>query len=203
PGWRSSAAQRMTNFGYAVPGFVIAIGILVPLAAVDTAFDGLMKAWFGISTGLLLTGSVAALIIAYVIRFLAVANNAVDASLSKVTVSMDASARVLGSTRLQTLWRVHLPLMSGGLLSALLIVFVDVMKELPATLILRPFNFDTLAIQAYRLASDERLAQAATPSLVLVAVGLVPVMILSRRITASRGGKRRARRLEGVRDHAQ
>ncbi|MEO1719714.1 MAG: iron ABC transporter permease [Pseudomonadota bacterium] len=191
PGWRSVAALRMTNLGYAVPGFVIAIGILVPLGVLDAAVDRALRASFGVSSGLLLSGSVFALIIAYLIRFLAVANNAVEASLSKITDSMDTAARVLGSTRAQTLWRVHLPLMSSGLLSALLIVFVDVMKELPATLILRPFNFDTLAIQAYRLASDERLAQAATPSLVLVAVGLIPVIILSRRITAARVGRRR------------
>ena len=103
---------------------------------------------------------------------------------------MDAAARSLGETQLGTLRRVHLPLISSGLLTAGLMVFVDVMKELPATLILRPFNYDTLAIQAYRLASDERLAQAATPSLVLVSVGLIPVIILSRRMMSTRSGRR-------------
>ncbi|MEO1205430.1 MAG: iron ABC transporter permease [Pseudomonadota bacterium] len=193
PGWLSEAAGRLANLGYAVPGSVIAIGILLPLAVFDNAIDGFMRSTFGISTGLLLTGSIAAMVLAYVIRFMAVALNTVEASLGKIPPSMDAASRTLGQTQMGTLWRVHLPLISGGLLTAGLMVFVDVMKELPATLIMRPFNYDTLAVQAYRLASDERLAQAATPSLVLVAAGLIPVIILSRRIMMTRSGRRVAR----------
>ncbi len=184
------AAVRMANLGYAVPGSVIAVGILMPLATFDNAVDAFMQATFGISTGLLLTGSLAALVFAYVVRFMAVALTTVEASLAKIPDAMDDAARSLGESRFGTLRRIHMPLLSGGLMTAGLIVFIDVMKELPATLILRPFNYDTLAVQAYRLASDERLAQASTPSLVLVAAGLIPVILLSRRIMATRVGRR-------------
>lgn len=186
PGRISNAANGLANLGYAVPGTVIAVAILVPFAAIDNAVDSAMRFWFGIPTGLLLTGTIAALILAYLIRFLAVATGGIEAGLSRIPASMDAAARSLGETQATTLRRIHLPLLRPALLTAALMVFVDVMKELPATLIVRPFNFDTLAIQAYRLASDERLAQAATPALILVAVGLGPVMLLSRRIMASR-----------------
>ena len=190
PGALSQAAGRLANLGYAVPGSVIAVGILMPLATFDNAIDEFMQATFGISTGLLLTGTLAALIFAYVVRFMAVALTTVEASLAKIPVSMDEAARTLGHNQFGTLRRIHIPLLSGGLMTAGLMVFIDVMKELPATLILRPFNYDTLAIQAYRLASDERLAQASTPSLVLVAAGLIPVIILSRRIMTTRAGRR-------------
>ncbi len=190
PGALSQAAGRLANLGYAVPGSVIAVGILMPLATFDNAVDEFMQATFGISTGLLLTGTLAALIFAYVVRFMAVALTTVEASLAKIPASMDDAARTLGQNQFGTLRRIHIPLLSGGLMTAGLMVFIDVMKELPATLILRPFNYDTLAIQAYRLASDERLAQASTPSLVLVAAGLIPVIILSRRIMTTRAGRR-------------
>lgn len=190
PGWLSEAAGRLATLGYAVPGSVIAVGILLPVVHLDNAIDSFVRATTGFSTGLLLSGSIAALVFAYVIRFMAVALNTIEAALGKIPPSMDAAARTLGETQLGTLRRVHLPLISGGLMTAALMVFVDVMKELPATLIMRPFNYDTLAVQAYRLAADERLAQAATPSLVLVAVGLIPVMILSRRIMSTRSGRR-------------
>ncbi len=192
PGPLSRIAGRLANLGYAVPGSVIAVGIMMPMGAFDNAVDAFMQATFGISTGLLITGSVAALVFAYVVRFMAVALTTVEAGLTTIPESMDAAARSLGATQFGTLRRVHMPLLSGGLLTAALLVFVDVMKELPATLILRPFNFDTLAVQAYRLASDERLAQASTPSLVLVAAGLIPVIILSRRIMTTRAGRRTA-----------
>lgn len=184
------SANRLASIGYAVPGSIIAVGVLIPLAAFDNALDGWMRATFGISTGLLLTGSIAGLIFAYLVRFMAVALNTVDSSLTKVTPSMDDAARTLGAGSIGTLRRVHVPLLRGGLLTAGLIVFVDVMKELPATLIMRPFNFDTLAVQAYRLASDERLTEAATPSLAIVAAGLLPVILLSREIMKSRPGRK-------------
>lgn len=184
-------ANRMASLGYAVPGSIIAVGVLIPLANFDNALDAWMRASFGISTGLLLTGSIAGLIFAYLVRFMAVALNTVDSSLTKITPSMDDAARTLGAGTGGTLRRVHIPLLRGGLLTAGLIVFVDVMKELPATLIMRPFNFDTLAVQAYRLAADERLSEAATPSLAIVAVGLLPVILLSREIMRSRPGHAR------------
>jgi iron(III) transport system permease protein len=174
------AANRVVGLGYAVPGAVIAVGILIPLATLDNWLDALMRDRFGIATGLLFTGTVAALIYAYLVRFLGVAQEAIDAGLGKITRSMDDAARSLGFGAGGTLWRVHRPLMWTSVLTAALLVFVDVMKELPATLVIRPFNFDTLATQAYTFASDERLGQAAVASLVIVAVGMLPVMLLTR-----------------------
>jgi iron(III) transport system permease protein len=179
-------AWRFAGTGYAVPGTVIAIGLLVPFAAFDNALDAWMRATFGMSTGLLLTGSITLLVIAYVIRFLSPAMGAVETGLEAVKPSVDKASRSLGSTAREMVARIHMPLLTTSLLTGALIVFVDVMKELPATLILRPFNSDTLAVQAYRLASDERLTDAAVPSLIIVAFGLLPVIILCRTI-AKRG----------------
>jgi iron(III) transport system permease protein len=188
PGRLSSLANRLVSLGYAVPGAVIAVGVLIPLAVFDNALDAWMRAGFGISTGLLLTGTIAALVYAYLVRFLAVSLNTVDSSLAKVRPSMDDAARSLGQGPTGTLVRVHAPLIWGSLLTAGLLVFVDVMKELPATLVMRPFNFDTLAVQAYNFASDERLTEASTASLVIVAVGIAPLILLSRTIARARPG---------------
>jgi iron(III) transport system permease protein len=174
--------------GYAIPGGVIAVGLLVPLATFDNALDALMRASYGISTGLLVTGSAAVLVLAYLVRFMAVALSAVDAGLASIRPSVDRVARTFGCTPVTMLGRVHVPLLRGSLLTAALIVFVEVMKELPATLIMRPFNFDTLVVQAYRLAADERLAQAAVPSLVIVVFGFLPVLLLACEIRRSRPG---------------
>jgi len=133
-----------------------------------------------------LTGGIAALIYAYLARFLSIALQSVEAGLARITPSMEAAARSLGSTPGETLRRVHLPLLRGSLLTAALLVFVDVMKELPATLVMRPFNFDTLATQTYTLAADERLAEASVVALAIVAVGLLPIILLSRQIAAGR-----------------
>ncbi len=190
PIWPARFANRIASLGYAVPGSVIAVGVLVPLAGFDNSLDRWLRAEFGVSSGLLLTGSIAALVFAYVVRFLAVSLNAVEASFGKISRSMDDAALTLGAGAARTFAWVLLPLMRGSVLTALLLVFVDVMKELPATLIMRPFNYDTLAVQAYRLASDERLAEAATPSLLIVGAGLIPVILLSRTIMRSRRGGR-------------
>jgi len=197
PGWRSTIANRMANMGYAVPGSIIAVAVLIPFAAFDNAVDAFMRTTFGISTGLMLTGTITALVFAYLVRFMAVALDGVEASLARIPESMDAAARTLGESQLGTLRRIHFPLLRGGLMTAGLMVFVDVMKELPATLIISPFNYTTLAVQAHRLASDERLAQAATPALALVAVGLIPVIVLSRRIMLSRNSRKTALRRPG------
>lgn len=171
------------RLGYAVPGGVIAVGLLVPFANFDNWLDARMEAWFDISTGLLISGSIWLLICAYMIRFLAAAIGAYDSGLSTVTLNMDAAARVLGRTTWGTLRSIHLPVLRPSILTALVIVFVDTVKELPATLILRPFNFDTLAVQAFRLASDERLEGAAVPSLMIAAIGLIPVTLLCAQIS--------------------
>ncbi|WP_348539839.1 MULTISPECIES: iron ABC transporter permease, partial [Spirulina sp. CCY15215] len=160
-----SFSVRIAAMGYAIPGSVIAVGVLIPIGRFDNAIDGWMRSHFGISTGLLLSGTIAALIFAYLVRFLAVSFNTVESSLGKIQPSLDDAARSLGHSPASTLIKVHAPLMSGGLLTAAMLVFVDVMKELPATLVIRPFNFDTLAIQVYQYASDERLVEAAAPAL--------------------------------------
>lgn len=179
---------KIAALGYAVPGSIIAVAILVPLAALDNAVDAWAREALGVSTGLILSGTIVALVYGYLVRFMAVPLQGIEASMKRVTPNMDAAARSLGRQPLTVLAEIHVPLIRGGLLTTGLIVFVDVMKELPATLIMRPFNFDTLAIQAYRLASDERLAEASTASLVIVAVGLLPVILLSRSIQKSRVG---------------
>jgi iron(III) transport system permease protein len=181
-------AARVASMGYAVPGSVIAIGVLIPFARFDNALDAFMVQHFGISTGLLMSGTIGALIFAYLVRFLAVSFNTIEASLGKIRQNMDHASRILGQTASSTLRKVHAPLMLGSLLTAGLLVFVDVMKELPATMIVRPFNFDTLAVRTYQLASDERLAEAAAPALAIVAVGIIPVILLSLAITRSRPG---------------
>jgi iron(III) transport system permease protein len=182
-------AARMSSLGYALPGAVLAIGVIIPLAAFDNSVDAFMQRHFGFGTGLLLSGTPFALVFAYCVRFLAVSTGSVEASLAKITPSMDMASRSLGHSPLQTLCRVHLPLIRGGLLTAVLVVFVDAMKELPATLILRPFNYDTLATYVYQYASDEKLETSALSAMLIVLVGIVPVILLSRTITATRQGK--------------
>lgn len=183
--WVVRWANQIAAMGYAVPGSVIAVGVLVPIGRLDNAVDAWMEGTFGISTGLLLSGTIGALVFAYLVRFLAVAFGSVEASLTQVRPSLDEAARSLGQGPTQTLLKIHGPLVLPGILTSMLVVFVDVMKELPATLVIRPFNFDTLAVRAYQLASDERLAEAAAPALAIVVVGILPVVVLSRQIGRS------------------
>jgi iron(III) transport system permease protein len=182
----AAAALYVARIGYAVPGGVIAVGLIVPFAAFDNALDAWMRATFDVSTGLLFTGSIWLLIGAYMIRFLAAALGAYEGGIAVVSRNIDAASRVLGQNSIGTVRRVHIPILTPSLLTAALIVFVDVMKELPATLIMRPFNYDTLAVQAFRLASDERLNGAAVPSLLIGAIGLLPVILLCRQVAAHR-----------------
>jgi iron(III) transport system permease protein len=183
-----TGAARVASMGYAVPGAVLAVGVLIPFAALDGWFNNWTLYSFGWEPGLILSGTIAAVTFAYVVRFLAVSLNTVEASLAKVTPNMDDAARTFGFRPGRVLTRVHLPIMGGSLLTAGLLVFVDVMKELPATLILRPFNFDTLAIRTYQLASDERLADSSSAALAIVLVGIIPVILLSLAIARSRPG---------------
>jgi iron(III) transport system permease protein len=173
-------AVRAAGFGYAVPGAVVAVGLLIALGAADRGLDALMQAAFGWSPGLLLTGTVVALLFAYTVRFLAIALNSLDAGFARIPPRMDDAARSLGHGAGATLWRVHAPLLRPSVLAAAIFVFADVMKELPATLIVRPFNFDTLAVRVFRLASDARIAEASTASLCIIATGILPVILLSR-----------------------
>ena len=182
PGLIERSAVRLAALGYAVPGMVIAVGVLIPLAWLDNRVDALAREWFDTSTGLLLSGTLLALVFAYAVRFLSVSLQSVESGLSRVKPTLDDAASTLGASAGTTLRRVHLPILRGSLLTALLLVFVDVLKELPATLILRPFNFNTLAVRTYELASDERLTDAALPALAIVIIGLIPVILLIRAI---------------------
>ncbi|MGK7921313.1 MAG: ABC transporter permease [Trichodesmium sp.] len=183
-GMRLSA--RIASMGYAVPGSVIAVGILIPIGTVDNAIDSFMRSVFGISTGLLFSGTITALVFAYLVRFMAVAFGAVESSLLKIKPTLDDASRSLGYGATQTLVKIHAPIMWGGLLTGAMLTFVDVMKELPATMVIRPFNFDTLAVRVYNLAADERLTEAAGPALAIVLVGIIPVILLSFKIAHSR-----------------
>ena len=181
-----AVATRIASLGYAVPGAVLGVGVLIPFAFFDNTVDAFFRQYFDISTGLLLSGTLVAVIFAYVVRFLAIALGQVESSLAKISPSMDMAARTLGYRAGETLVRYHMPLIRGGMLTAVTIVFVDCMKELPATLILRPFNFETLATHVYWFASDEMLGEAALGSLTIVLVGLLPVALLSRLTTKTR-----------------
>lgn len=175
-----SGAVRMAGLGYALPGTVLGIGLLVPL----TGFDNWLSQWLG--TGLLLSGSLFAVMLGYAIRFLAIASGNVETGLERVTPNLTAAARTLGRGPWATLLHVHLPLLRPAIGSALLLVFVDCMKELPATLILRPFDFETLATLVYQLASLEQLEQSALPALAIVAAGVLPVILISRQMGRAR-----------------
>ena len=198
---RSKLVQTLSivpAISYAVPGTVLAIGLLIPLATLDNTVDAAMRSLFDLPTGLLLSGSAFALVLAYTIRFLAASLGAVEAGLGKISRNTDAAARTLGATATETLWRVHLPLLRPALGAAALLVFVDSMKELPATLLLRPFNFDTLSTQVFTLASLYRYEEAGLSALTIVVVSLAPVLLLHGVIVAGRPGA-----LSSQRDAAQ
>ena len=186
PGKVVRLGVQVASLGYAIPGAVIAVGILVPVGRLDNAIATWADQFFGVSIGLLLSGTVIALVFAYLVRFLAVALTTVESGLTKIRPTLDDASRCLGNSPTQTLGKVHAPLLGGSLFTAAVLVFVDVMKELPATMVIRPFNFDTLAVRVYQYASDERLVEAAAPALAIVLVGLLPVIVLSYRITHAR-----------------
>lgn len=176
-------ASRIASIGYAVPGSVLAVGILLPLTSVDHGLNALSTNLLGVPTGLLLSGTMFALVYGYTTRFMALSHGSVEAGLARITPNMEGAARSLGASRFVTLKRIHLPLLRGSLLTAALIVFVDSMKELPMTMLLRPFNFDTLATHAHQYASDELFEEAALGSLAIVVAGILPVILLSRAIS--------------------
>jgi iron(III) transport system permease protein len=178
----------LAGLGYAIPGGVIAIGVLAPLTWLDHRLNDWTELVWGVAPGLLLSGSVVAVLLGYQTRFLALSLGLVQAGLGRIRPSLDDAGRTLGATPGQVLRRVHLPLLRGTTLAAIVLVFVEVIKELPATLILRPFDFETLAVRVYQLASDERLGEASTGALAIVLVGLAPVAVLSRLQGASRPG---------------
>ncbi|MDO9637324.1 MAG: iron ABC transporter permease [Pseudotabrizicola sp.] len=170
----------VTTLGYAAPGAVLAVGILIPLAALDHKLADAVLAVSGWDPGLMLTGTAAALVLAYAVRFFGVAQGAVDAAFGRISPSLPMAARSLGRSPGGALRAVHLPLMRGSVATALLVVFVDCVKELPATLLLRPFNYNTLATRVFELASLERLEEAAPAALVVMTVGLLAVALMAR-----------------------
>lgn len=180
PGRTGATLSRAASVGYALPGTVLAIGLLIPLAAFDNFVDASARQFLGLSTGLLIAGSGAALIYAYVARFLAISVGGIEAGLDKVPRSLDQSARTLGRTAAGTLRAVHLPLIRPAIGAAAILVFVDCMKELPATLLLRPLNFETLATHLYGEAVRGTYEDGAIAALLIVLAGLLPVIVLAR-----------------------
>jgi len=179
-----SQLVRFATIGYAIPGTVLAIGLLIPLARFDNMLDGLMRTHFDVSTGLLLSGTIVALIYAYTVRFLAVGFGAMETGFSRLSTNLDKAARNLGAGPATAFFKIELPLLKPAIATAALLVFVDVLKELPATLLLRPFNFETLATHVYSQASLGRFEDGALAALTIVAVGIVPVLHLSAKATS-------------------
>ncbi len=177
------------GLGYGVPGAILAVGAVIPVAWFDNQIDAFMRSTFGISTGLLMSGTIFAVVLGYVVRFLVLPLGAVESGLSKITRSMDDAARSLGHRPLTVLRRIHLPMLRGSILTATLLVFVDCMKELPMTLLLRPFNYETLATFVYQYASDELLEECALGALTIVLVGIGPVVLLTKAIRQLRPGQ--------------
>ncbi|MEM0966184.1 MAG: iron ABC transporter permease [Verrucomicrobiota bacterium] len=180
PGVISGASARVASLGYAIPGSVVAVGVLLVLGWTDQSSRAFLPDSF------LLSGSIAALIFAYLTRFLTLSVHTVDSGLTRIPKSFDDAGKTLRAGPITLLARIHFPLIRASTLAAVLLVFVEVLKELPATLIIRPFNFDTLAVRIYHLASDERFAETAAPALLIVLFGLAPVIILSRMMTRTR-----------------
>ena len=184
--WILLAAARFASIGYAIPGAVLAVGVITPLSRADTALNNFTESIFGISTDLLLSGTIIAITYGYLVRFLALSYGTAEAGLSKITSNMDGAARTLGMSPTKTLIRVHFPILKGSILTAAILVFVDTMKELPMTLLLRPFNYGTLATHVHQFASDELLEESALGALAIVAAGILPVILLSATIRNTR-----------------
>nr|WP_242841687.1 iron ABC transporter permease [Desulfitibacter alkalitolerans] len=171
---------RVATIGYAIPGAVVAVGILVTVASFDHMVGDFLAKWRGVSTGLIFTGSLTGLIYGYVVRFMAVAYNSVDAGLEKITPNITMSARMLRASNWRILWRIQLPLVAPGIFAGAALVFVDVMKELPITMILRPFGYDTLAIWVWQMAAESMWSGSAIPAVTIVLSGIIPIIFLTR-----------------------
>lgn len=176
----AALAARSATLGYAVPGTVLAIGVLIPLATLDNGLNSLVKSWFGFAPGLILSGTMFAIVFALTARFLTMAEATVEAGFHKLPVSLDHAARTLGRTAHQTVLTVLIPIMRPAVLTAALLVFIETIKELSATILLRPFNFNTLATLVYEDASRSQVPDASVPALIIVLAGLVPVVMVSR-----------------------
>ena len=174
--------SKLSILGYAIPGAVVAIGVMLPTLTVDKWLVDFLYSQSGIRTGFLINGTLMALVYAYVVRFLAVAYNPIESAGLKVSNSIPDASRTLGIGNLKTFFKIEFPLIKTGLLGAFILVFIDVMKELPLTLILKPYHFNTLAVKAYEYASDERIMEAAVPSLFIILTAMIPVIFLNKLI---------------------
>lgn len=181
PAPASNAAARLGTLGYALPGSVLAVGVMLSFTWIDARLEAASASWFGVSSPLVLSGTLVGLLLAYVVRFMAVSFGPVDSGLERIKPSMRDAARSLGASRARILWRVFVPMLRPGLLTGLLLVFVEVMKEMPATLLLRPFGWDTFAVRIFEMTSEGEWERAALPAVTLVLVGLLPVILLVRR----------------------
>jgi iron(III) transport system permease protein len=179
-------AVRIATLGYAVPGPVLAVGIFIPLAWLDNQLIHLSKTWLNHDPGLLLQGTLLVMLPAYLTRFLAVGYNPVESAMQRITRNLDEAARTFGVTGLKMLRRVHLPMLRGGLFSAAALVFVDVMKEMPITLMTRPFGWDTLAVRIFEMTSEGEWERAALPAVALVLAGLMPIALLIKHTETNR-----------------
>jgi iron(III) transport system permease protein len=159
---------------------VVAIAVLIPLTSLDLWFNRQLVEYGYSRAGLLFSGTLFILVAGYLVRFSAIAVGSIDSSLAQVSPSLDSASRTLGQSAAQTIRRVNLPLITRGMLSAFILVFIEAMKELPTALLLRPFNFETLATYAYQFVSDEMIEYAALPALLIVLIGLVPFIVVSR-----------------------
>lgn len=175
-------STKIATLGYAIPGTVIAVAVIIPFAWLDNTLNNWLEQHYNISIGLLFSGTLFALVFAYSFRFLSISLQTIESGLKQIKPSLEHSAKTLGASRWQILRQIHLPLLNTSLLTAFILVFVEVLKELPTTLILRPFNFNTLSVRAYEMAADERLADAGLPALLIVLTGIIPVIILSKLI---------------------
>jgi iron(III) transport system permease protein len=175
-------AVRIATIGYALPGVVLAVGIFVPLAWLDNWLNEMAMQLFHIETGLLIQGTLAIMLIAYMTRFLAVGHNPIDSAMQRITFSIDEASMGLGLNGWNMLRRVHLPILKGGIFTAVTLVFVDVMKEMPITLMTRPFGWDTLAVRIFEMTSEGEWEQAALPAVALVLAGLIPIVLLTRQV---------------------
>ncbi|HSD59640.1 MAG TPA: iron ABC transporter permease, partial [Burkholderiales bacterium] len=173
-------AVRVATLGYALPGAVLAVGIFIPIAWLDNALVAAGERLLGIKPGLLIQGTLFAMLVAYIARFMAVGFSPIDSAMQRITRSLDEAAMSLGLTPVRALLRVHLPILRGGIVSGAILVFVDVMKEMPITLMTRPFGWDTLAVRIFEMTSEGEWERAALPSLTLVLAGLLPILFLTR-----------------------
>lgn len=178
----------ISRLGYALPGVVLAIGVIVPLIAVDGVLRNIFGQYFNITIGLILSGTLMAIIYAYIVRFLTISFGTIESGFATLNPDITAASRLLGKSKFSTLIKIQLPIIKPALIMSALLVFVDSMKELPATLILRPFNFDTLATNVYTYASLSDIGNASLPAMTIVVAGLFPIILINRELNRGRKG---------------